>query len=101
MSTEINIDGPVSDGVPIPACSSRHPAGPDFLQTNNHAGIGRWIHDAEQAAAYVGVHTDTLRKWVRLGKFPRIPLPGSGKDFRFSNAMIDERARKRTLGSSR
>jgi excisionase family DNA binding protein len=52
----------------------------------------------EEAAAYVVVHVDTLRKWVRLGKFPRIPLPGKGKDFRFSKAMIDEWARKRALG---
>ena len=44
------------------------------------------------------VDPDTLRKWVRLGKFPRIPLPGSGKDFRFSKEMIDEWARKRALG---
>ena len=53
----------------------------------------------EEAAAYVGVHVETLRKWVRLGKFPRIPLPGKGKDFRFSKAMIDEWARKRALGT--
>ena len=52
---------------------------------------------AEQAAEYINVHVETLRKWVRLGKFPRIPLPGAGKDFRFSKAMIDEWVRKRAL----
>lgn len=53
---------------------------------------------AEEAAQYVGVHVDTLRKWVRLGKFPRIPLPGKGKDFRFTKELIDEWARNRALG---
>jgi excisionase family DNA binding protein len=52
---------------------------------------------AEQAAQYVGVHIETLRKWVRLGTFPRIPLPGGGKDFRFSKAMIDRWAEERAL----
>jgi excisionase family DNA binding protein len=31
------------------------------------------LMNAEEAAAYVGVHVDTLRKWVRLGKFPSYP----------------------------
>ena len=53
---------------------------------------------AKEAAEYVGVHVETLRRWVRLGKFPRIPLPGKGKDFRFSREMIDDWARKRSLG---
>jgi excisionase family DNA binding protein len=53
---------------------------------------------AEQAASYVGVHVDTLRKWVRLGKFPRIPLPGAGKDFRFSRSLIDRWTEDRVLG---
>jgi excisionase family DNA binding protein len=51
----------------------------------------------EQAAAYVGVHVQTLRKWVRCGKFPRIHLPGGGKDFRFSKAMIDRWSEKRSI----
>jgi excisionase family DNA binding protein len=59
---------------------------------------GLW--STEIAAEYIGVHPDTLRKWVRLGKFPRIPLPGSGKDFRFSREMIDEWARKRALNDA-
>jgi excisionase family DNA binding protein len=58
---------------------------------------GLW--SAETAAEYVGVHPDTFRKWVRLGKFPRIPLPGS-KDFRFSKAMIDEWVTQRALGTN-
>jgi excisionase family DNA binding protein len=33
----------------------------------------------EEAAAYLRVHPDTLRKWVRLGKIPRVPMPGAGK----------------------
>jgi len=53
---------------------------------------------AEEAAAYIKVHPDTLRRWVRLGVFPRIPLPGKGKDFRFSKELIDDWARKRALG---
>jgi excisionase family DNA binding protein len=53
---------------------------------------------AIEAAAYVGVHPDTLRRWVRLTKFPCIPLPGKGTDFRFSKALIDEWAKKRALG---
>jgi excisionase family DNA binding protein len=53
----------------------------------------------EQAAKYVGVHVDTLRKWVRRGTF-RIPLPGKGKEFRFSRAMIDEWVAKRALYDS-
>jgi excisionase family DNA binding protein len=60
---------------------------------------GEGLLTMEEAAAYIGVHVETLRKWVRLGKFPRIPLPGKGKDFRFSKAMIDEWARKRALGT--
>ena len=54
--------------------------------------------NAEEAAAYIKVHPQTLRKWVRLGVFPRIPLPGEGKDFRFSKKQIDEWAEARTLG---
>jgi excisionase family DNA binding protein len=39
---------------------------------------------ADEAAAYIRVHVETLRKWVRLGVFPHVPLPGAGKDYRFS-----------------
>jgi excisionase family DNA binding protein len=53
---------------------------------------------ADEAARYLKVHPQTLRKWVRLGVFPRIPLPGRGKDFRFSRKVIDEWTEKRTLG---
>jgi excisionase family DNA binding protein len=49
---------------------------------------GLW--SAETAAAYIGVHPDTLRKWVRLGKIPRVPLPGAGKDFRFRRESLDD-----------
>lgn len=56
---------------------------------------GLWT--AEIAAAYVGVHVDTLRRWVRLEKFPSIQLPGGGSDFRFSRELIDEWARQRAL----
>jgi excisionase family DNA binding protein len=54
---------------------------------------------SKQAAAYIGVHIDTFREWVRLGKFPRVPLPGRGKDFRFSRESIDAWAKERELGS--
>jgi len=53
---------------------------------------------AEEAARYVGVHVDTLRKWCRLDKFPRIPLPGAGKDYRFSRSLIDRWSEERALG---
>jgi hypothetical protein len=56
------------------------------------------LWNAEQAGSYVGVHVDTLRKRVRLGKFLRIPLPGAGKDFRFSRSVIDRWAEERALG---
>jgi excisionase family DNA binding protein len=56
---------------------------------------GFWT--TEQAAEYVGVHVETLRKWVRNGTFPRIPLPGGGKDFRFSKAMIDRWSEARAI----
>jgi excisionase family DNA binding protein len=53
---------------------------------------------AEEAAAYIRVHVETLRKWVRLGVFPHVPLPGVGKDYRCSRKLIDEWARNRALG---
>jgi excisionase family DNA binding protein len=55
---------------------------------------------ADEAAAYIRVHVETLRKWVRLGVFPHIPLPGAAKDYRFSRELIDEWARNRALGKS-
>jgi excisionase family DNA binding protein len=56
---------------------------------------------ADEAADYIKVHVETLRKWVRLGVFPHIPLPGVGKDYRFSRKLIDEWARNRALGKVR
>ena len=53
---------------------------------------------ANEAAAYLKLHVKTLQKWVRLGVFPHVPLPGAGKDYRFSKALIDEWARNRALG---
>jgi excisionase family DNA binding protein len=53
---------------------------------------------ADEAAAYLKVHVETLRKWVRLGVFPHIPFPGAGKNYRFSKTSIDEWARARTVG---
>ncbi|HEY0793570.1 MAG TPA: helix-turn-helix domain-containing protein [Chthoniobacterales bacterium] len=57
--------------------------------------------NVEQAAKYVQCHPDTLRKWVKRGVFPHIPLPGSGSDVRFSRALIDEWSRLRALGLRR
>jgi excisionase family DNA binding protein len=54
----------------------------------------------EEAAAYIKVHVKTLQKWVRLGVFPHVPLPGAGKDYRFSRTLIDEWARDRALGKA-
>jgi excisionase family DNA binding protein len=53
---------------------------------------------AKEAAAYIKVHVETLREWFRLGVFPHVPLPGAGKDYRFSKTLIDEWARNRALG---
>jgi excisionase family DNA binding protein len=52
---------------------------------------------SEEAAAYLNVHPDTLRKWVRLGKIPRVPLPGAGKDFRFRRESLDDWSKAREL----
>jgi excisionase family DNA binding protein len=52
---------------------------------------------SEEAAAYLNVHPDTLRKWVRLGKIPRVPLPGAGKDFRFRRESLEDWSKAREL----
>jgi excisionase family DNA binding protein len=57
--------------------------------------LGYW--NAQQAAAYLDVHPDTLRKWVRQGLITRIPLPGGGKDHRFSKKILDDFMESRTL----
>jgi excisionase family DNA binding protein len=56
---------------------------------------------AKEAAAYIKVHVETLREWVRLGVFPHVPLPGAGKDYRFSKTLIDEWARNRAFGKTK
>jgi hypothetical protein len=53
-----------------------------------------------EAAAYIQVHVKTLLEWVRLGVFPHVPLPGAGKDNRYSRTMIDEWAKARALGKT-
>jgi len=45
---------------------------------------------AAQAAESIGVHVETLRKWARLGKIPRVSLPGKGNDLRFSKPQLDK-----------
>lgn len=45
---------------------------------------------ATQAAEYIGVHVETLRKWSRLGQIPRVSLPGKGNDLRFSKPQLDK-----------
>lgn len=52
---------------------------------------------AKQAAQYLGVHVETLRRWVRLGTIPRTPLPGAGKDYRFSRRELEQWRQKRTI----
>jgi excisionase family DNA binding protein len=101
MSTEINIDGPVSDGVPLPFQVVIQPVLTFFKPIQAPAAQVDGYLTAEQAANYLGVHVETLRKWVRLGTFPSIPLPGSGKDYRFTKELIDEWAKQRALGTKR
>jgi excisionase family DNA binding protein len=72
--------------VPVPIKEEPAPAATDEYMT------------AEEAASYIKVHVETLRKWVRLGVFPHVPLPGAGKDYRFSKFIIDEWARSGILG---
>jgi excisionase family DNA binding protein len=52
---------------------------------------------AVQAAEYIGVHVETLRKWARLGKIPRMSLPGKGNDLRFSKTQLDKWIADRSL----
>jgi len=98
MSTEIKIDGPVSEGVPLPFQVVIQPVLTFFKPIQAPAAQVDGYLTAEQAANYLGVHVETLRKWVRLGVFPHIPLPGAGKNYRFSKTSIDEWARARTVG---
>jgi hypothetical protein len=62
--------------------------------------VPEYLKSAE-VAAYVRVHIKTLQEWVRLDVFPHIPLPGAGKDNRYSRTMIDEWAKARALGKGR
>ena len=50
-----------------------------------------------QAAEHIGVHVETLRKWARLGKIPRMSLPGKGNDLRFSKPQLDKWIADRSL----
>ena len=85
---KLEIDGvPVKSLPPLPDAPAPKPEKAAYL-------------NAEEAAAYIRIHPETLRKWVRLGVFPHVPLPGTGKDYRFSRELIDEWARNRALGKS-
>jgi excisionase family DNA binding protein len=55
---------------------------------------------AAQAAERIGVHIETLRKWVRTGKIPRVSLPGKGSDVRFSKSQLDKWIADRSLKGS-
>jgi excisionase family DNA binding protein len=88
---EINIDGPVSDGVPLPFQVIVQPTLTFFKPVAAPTASVDAYLTADEAAAYLKVHPQTLRKWVRLEAFPRIPLPGKGNDFRFSKKAIDDR----------
>ena len=41
---------------------------------------GSWTLDAKQKAAELGVHPDTLGKWVRAGRIPAVKV---GREWRF------------------
>jgi excisionase family DNA binding protein len=51
----------------------------------------------DQAAEYIGVHVETLRKWARSGKIPRMSLPGKGNRLRFSEPQLDKWIADRSL----
>ena len=86
----------IIDGVPVDAL----PQIKDAPKEKQEKPAAEYL-TAEEAAAYIRVHVETLRKWVRLGVFPHVPLPGAGKDYRFSRELIDEWARNRVLGKAR
>jgi excisionase family DNA binding protein len=50
------------------------------------------LMDAVEAAAYVGVHAQTFRKWVRSGKVGYTELPSGVR--RYSRAQIDASMRR-------
>ena len=52
---------------------------------------------AAQAAEYIGVHVETLRKWARTGRIPRVSLPGKGNDLRFNKSQLDKWIAERSL----
>jgi excisionase family DNA binding protein len=79
VSTEIRIDGAVSDGTPLPYIVTVQPALIFFKPVVAPVAVDEYL-TAEEAAAYLKVHVETLRKWVRLGVFPHVPLPGAGKE---------------------
>lgn len=69
------------------------------MQELKGAAPAREYLTAAEVAELVGVNVKTIRKWVRLGKFPHIPLIGAGHDYRFLKASVDEWARQRELGN--
>lgn len=46
---------------------------------------GAYDLSPRQAAAILGVHTETLKKWVRDGKLPAFVTPGGWHRFRRSD----------------
>ena len=70
MSTEISIDGPVSDGVSLPFQVVIQPVLTFFKPIQATAAQVDGYLTAEQAANYLSVHVETLRKWVRFGEIP-------------------------------
>jgi len=52
---------------------------------------------SDQAAEYIGVHVETLRKWARSGNIPRMSLPGKGNRLRFSEPQLDKWIADRSL----
>jgi hypothetical protein len=64
VEREWYIDGPVSDGVPIPSVQVViQPVLTFFKPITAPASVDRYM-TAEQAAEYIAVHAETLRKWA-------------------------------------
>jgi excisionase family DNA binding protein len=95
MSTEISIDGPVSDGVPIPDVQVIiQPVLTFFKPITAPASVDGYL-TAEQAAAHVGVSTETVRRLCRKRAITYTAVTAT--DYRFTRADLDEYLQSRTV----